>query len=62
MLGTVLIFQKRPRCYEEGFTLWHSQGVVDVIIWTTWGVLLFMTAVVFVTYNLFPQYNSKASW
>lgn len=35
---------------------------MNVIVWTTWGVLLFMLAVVFVTYNLFPQYNNKASW
>ena len=62
VLGTVLIFRDRPKCYDQGFTLWHSQGVVDVIVWTTWGVLISMGAVVFITYTLLPQYNSKASW
>lgn len=62
VVGTVLIFRKRPPCFEQGLTLWHSRGIVDVIIWTTWGVLAAMAASVFATYSFFPQYNSQKSW
>ena len=62
VFGTVLIFRKRPSCYEQHFSLWHSSGVVDVLIWTTWGVLIFMAASVFASYSFFPQYNNQKSW
>ncbi|KAL0029095.1 hypothetical protein WJX77_006448 [Trebouxia sp. C0004] len=62
IFGTVLIFRARPPCFEQHFSLWHSQGVIDVLIWTTWGVLIFMAGAVFVTYSFFPQYNSQKSW
>lgn len=62
VFGTVLILRKRPPCFEEGFTLWHSRGIMDVIVWTTWGVLVLMVAAVFATYSFFPQYNSQKSW
>ncbi|KAL3156144.1 hypothetical protein ABBQ32_012435 [Trebouxia sp. C0010 RCD-2024] len=62
IFGTVLISRQRPPCLEQGRTLWHSRGVVDVIIWTTWGVLAAMAGSVFATYSFFPQYNSQKSW
>ena len=62
VFGTVLISRQRPPCLEQGRTLWHSRGVVDVIIWTTWAVLAAMAGSVFATYSFFPQYNSQKSW
>jgi len=62
VFGTILIFRAWPPCFDQHFWLWHSQGVIDVLVWTTWGVLIFMAGAVFVTYSFFPQYNSQKSW
>ncbi|GAB4816776.1 hypothetical protein N2152v2_003822 [Parachlorella kessleri] len=60
--GTHLIYTEPPQCELDGGEPWNPVNAMKGLVWSTWAIIAALLALVFLSYNLFPDFEDPRSW
>lgn len=60
--ATYLLVIEPPRCTTPKGDPWQPAELIAGLVWSTWALLAGILLLLFVTYNLFPDYSDPKSW